>query len=365
MGQEMTSSKNIQQNRVPFHIITGFLGVGKTTAILNLLERLGEKEQIVVLINEWGQIGLDADVIGSEHPRLAVREVSGGCICCTAGAAFQQTMTDILNDLRPDRIIIEPSGVAKPGEIMDCLQSPGLSDRLDVRPVIGLVDPVRFLQPAMMKMPIYRDQVDAAAILVANRCDTADQETIQTFLQKAAAMYPPKTALHTTRFGNLPLEVLAPFETSQKHNTVPGIKSHLPAGIETSEAFTEAGWTWPAGTIFVYRKLQSFFTGLDKKASETDARVVRAKGVFHTDRGWFLMELATGSFYHREIQYRGPSRCQLIAREESSDKLQRLGDAISACRRTDQVFLKHNEEHALKENYVSTVINPEQKTSMY
>ena len=130
MGQEMTSSKNIQQNRVPFHIITGFLGVGKTTAILNLLERLGEKEQIVVLINEWGQIGLDADVIGSEHPRLAVREVSGGCICCTAGAAFQQTMTDILNDLRPDRIIIEPSGVAKPGEIMDCLQSPGLSDQI-------------------------------------------------------------------------------------------------------------------------------------------------------------------------------------------------------------------------------------------
>ncbi|MEX1303009.1 MAG: GTP-binding protein, partial [Desulfotignum sp.] len=171
MSQEKTSSQSKNQGRVPFHIISGFLGVGKTTAILNLLERLGEKEQIVVLINEWGQIGLDADVVGSEHPTLAVREISGGCICCTAGAALHQTMTEILSDFKPDRIIIEPSGVAKPGEIMDCLQSPDLADRLDIRPVIGLVDPVRFLQPAMMKMPIYRDQVDAAAILVANRCD--------------------------------------------------------------------------------------------------------------------------------------------------------------------------------------------------
>lgn len=338
MGQEMTSSKSENQGRVPFHIISGFLGVGKTTAILNLLERLGEKEQIVVLINEWGQIGLDADVVGSEHPTLAVREISGGCICCTAGAALQQTMTEILSDLNPDRIIIEPSGVAKPGEIMDCLQSPDLADRLDIRPVIGLVDPVRFLQPAMMKMPIYRDQVDAAVILVANRCDTADQETIEAFLEKASAMYPPKTAVHTTRFGKLPLEVLAPIETMQQNKTVPGIKSHMHTGLETTEEFKEAGWTWPAGTIFLYRELQSFFKALDKKASEIDLEMVRAKGVFHTDHGWFLMEFAAGSFYLREIQYRGPSRCQLITRGESSEKLQTLGDSMNTCLRTDQVF---------------------------
>jgi G3E family GTPase len=338
MGREMTFSKSTHPYRVPFHIITGFLGVGKTTAILNLLARLGKKEQIVVLINEWGQIGLDADVIGSEHPTLAVREISGGCICCTAGAALHQTMTEILNDLAPDRIIIEPSGVAKPGEIMDCLQSPGLANRLDIRPVIGLVDPVRFLQPAMMKMPIYRDQVDAAAILAANRCDTADKETINAFLEKAAALYPPKTAVHITQFGNLPLEVLAPLETTQKNKAVPGIRAHMHTDLETTEEFKKAGWTWPAGTVFVYRKLQCFFETLNKKTSESeiDATVVRAKGVFHTDKGWFLMELATGSFYQREIQYRGPSRCQLITRGDSNGKLQKSGDAIDACRKQNQ-----------------------------
>jgi len=341
MGKEMTSSKSENLGRVPFHIISGFLGVGKTTAILNLLERLGEKEQIVVLINEWGQIGLDADVVGSEHPALTVREISGGCICCTAGAALHQTMTDILTDLKPDRIIIEPSGVAKPGEIMDCLKSPDLADRLDIRPVIGLVDPVRFLQSAMMKMPIYRDQVDAAAILVANRCDTADQQTIKAFLEKASAMYPPKTAVHTTRFGKLPLEVLAPVETMQKNKAVPGIKGHMPTDLETREEYKEAGWTWPAETIFRYRELQSFFKALDKTASEIDIEMVRAKGVFHTDHGWFLMEFATGSFCHREIQYRGPSRCQLITRGESSENLQTLGDSMNTCRRTGQVFLNN------------------------
>jgi G3E family GTPase len=350
MGQEMASAKGENQGRVPFHIISGFLGVGKTTAILNLLERLGDKEQIVVLINEWGQIGLDADVVGSEHPTLAVKEISGGCICCTAAAALHQTVADVLNDLNPDRIIIEPSGVAKPGEIMDCLQSPDLADRLDMRPVIGLVDPVRFLQPAMMKMPIYHDQVDAASILVANRCDTADQETIDAFLEKAAAMYPPKKAVHTTRFGILPLEVLAPFDTAQKSKTVPGIQSHMHTGLETIEEYKETGWTWPAETIFRYRELQSFFKTLDKRASDIGAAIVRAKGVFHTDYGWFLMELATGSFHYRQIQYRGPSRCQLITRGESSEKLQTLGDSMNAFRRTDQVFSTTDEVHEIKEN---------------
>lgn len=331
MSQELTSSQSQDQRRVPFHIIAGFLGVGKTTAILNLLERLGDKEQIVVLINEWGQIGLDAEVIGSEHSRLAVREVSGGCICCTAGAALQQTMMDILNELKPDRIIIEPSGVAKPGEVMDCLQSPGLGERLDIRPVIGLVDPARFLQPSMMKMPIYRDQVDAAAILVANRCDTAGQEIIQAFLEKAADLYPVKTAVHTTRFGNLPLEVLAPFETGQENKTGSGLKLQRHTDIETREEYKEAGWTWPAEQVFSYRELQGLFKDLDKKTSEIDAEIVRAKGVFHTDYGWFLMELATGTFHQREIQYRGPSRCQLITRGESNGKLQILGDEINAC----------------------------------
>ena len=340
MSQEKTSSQSKNQGRVPFHIISGFLGVGKTTAILNLLERLGEKEQIVVLINEWGQIGLDADVVGSEHPTLAVREISGGCICCTAGAALHQTMAEILSDFKPDRIIIEPSGVAKPGEIMDCLQSPDLADRLDIRPVIGLVDPVRFLQPAMMKMPIYRDQVDAAAILVANRCDTADQETIRAFLEKASAMFPPKSAVHTTQFGKLPLEVLAPVETTQQIKTVPGIKSYMPTGLETTEEYKKAGWTWPAETVFDHRKLQSFFKALDKTASEMGLEMVRAKGVFHTDHGWFLMEFATGCFYHREIQYRGPGRCQLITRGESIERLKALGDSMNACRRKGQVFDK-------------------------
>ncbi|MCA1795290.1 MAG: hypothetical protein LC660_15730, partial [Desulfobacteraceae bacterium] len=60
----------------------------------------------------------------------------------------------------------------------------------------------------------------------------------------------------------------------------------------------------------------------------------------HTDHGWFLMEFATGSFYHRQIQYRGPSRCQLITKGESSEKLQTLGDSMNACHREEQVFNK-------------------------
>lgn len=343
MGTDTSPTKEREKQRVPLHIITGFLGVGKTTAILSLLDRLGKKERIAVLVNEWGEIGLDGDIIASRHPTLAVREVSGGCICCTAGAALVQTTLDVLENLNPNRIIIEPSGVSKPGEIVDCLTSPQLAEQLEVRPVIGLVDPERFLQPEMMKMPIYSNQVEAASILVANRCDQSDPRTITAFLEKAETLYPPKTTLYTTSFGVLPLEALEPFkkEPNKRVSVLPGIPLQPHTGKHTLDKHAQAGWTWPAQTIFNHLKLKYFFNRLVTDSTLLNSGIVRAKGVFHTDRGWFLMELATGKFHQWESQYRGQNRCQLIAQEYSTQKkslrrLEELGSEINACRSTSE-----------------------------
>lgn len=319
---------------MPLHIVTGFLGVGKTTAILNILEKLGTAERVAVVINEWGTVSIDAPVVSSRFSGLAVREVSGGCICCTLGAALDSTLEEVLEHIAPDRIIIEPSGVAKPGDIVDLLWGCPCAGRVELRPIIGLVDPVRFGQPRMMAMPIYRDQVEAAQILVANRCDVSPPESVEAFLHAAAELFPPKAALLTARFGELPLTVLelptpAGIGPIQQGSGTTLISSACEENQEVP--YREAGWIWSADRVFSLRKLETLLETLASGASVTMLKVERGKAIFHTDQGWRLMEIASGGFSQREIQYRVDNRCQLIAETLYDGDLQRLESAFNAC----------------------------------
>ncbi len=108
---------------------------------IEFADRLGKEERVVVVINEWGQIGLDGIIIASQHPTLAVREITGGCVCCRAGATLHHKMQPILSDLIPGRImLLNPTGWPSP-EKSWIAWPPQLAARLDVRPLIGLVDP--------------------------------------------------------------------------------------------------------------------------------------------------------------------------------------------------------------------------------
>ncbi len=309
---------------IPVHIITGFLGTGKTTAILDILKREGPGRRTAVLVNEWGQVSLDGPIVASEHPDLEIRDISGGCICCSAGAELDRVLAEISERIEPDRILIEPSGIAKPGEIIDLIR-PRLDDgTLEIRPVVCLVDPSRFVGSRAMELPVYRDQVESAQVLVANRSDLADPGTLNAFHEAASRLFPPKMAVYATSFGRLPPEVL---EMPSIHPAAP------PAGSAPNTSdFQEAGWTWPPETVFSESRLSRLFR--DMAGSETP--IERAKGVFHTDRGWLLLEVAGGEFHRRPTQYRAMSRCQLIAeasQEADFGTLKRAFDARGSARR--------------------------------
>ena len=109
----------------PTNIIFGFLGAGKTTAILDLLARKPDNQRWAVLVNEFGEIGIDGKIISQAgvEAGVAVKEVPGGCLCCVAGVPFQVGLTELVRSARPDRLIIEPTGLGHPKEIINTLQS--------------------------------------------------------------------------------------------------------------------------------------------------------------------------------------------------------------------------------------------------
>lgn len=111
---------------VPTNIITGFLGVGKTTAILNLMKNKPDNERWAILVNEFGEIGVDGSLVGGQHSdnqNVFIREVPGGCMCCAAGLPMQIALNQLLSEARPDRLLIEPTGLGHPKEVLEVLST--------------------------------------------------------------------------------------------------------------------------------------------------------------------------------------------------------------------------------------------------
>ncbi|MBO6225763.1 MAG: GTP-binding protein, partial [Psychrobacter sp.] len=110
---------------IPCTLVTGFLGAGKTTVINQLLASKPVDERWALLINEFGRIGIDGSLLASSQDEaidknsIAIREVSGGCICCTSQLPLQIAISRLLSDHHPQRLIIEPTGLAHPRELID------------------------------------------------------------------------------------------------------------------------------------------------------------------------------------------------------------------------------------------------------
>ena len=108
------------------NVITGFLGVGKTTAILNLLQQKPDDELWAILVNEFGEIGVDGGLLKGQAPArddVMVFEIPGGCMCCAAGLPMEMALSQLFFLASPDRLIIEPTGLGHPAEVLSVLAS--------------------------------------------------------------------------------------------------------------------------------------------------------------------------------------------------------------------------------------------------
>ena len=132
---------------VPTNLITGFLGVGKTTAVIDLLQRKQKGSRWAVLVNEYGAVSIDDALIeGSAPEGVTVKEVGGGCVCCASAPFLPVAIHFLLLEARPERLIIETTGLGHPAKLLDSLRM-SYNGRLDVRATIGIVDPHDFAKP--------------------------------------------------------------------------------------------------------------------------------------------------------------------------------------------------------------------------
>ncbi|WP_338626528.1 GTP-binding protein [Clostridium baratii] len=150
-------------------IISGFLGAGKTTLINNLLKCEEYKKDIALIENEFGDIGIDGELISSTD--MNIKEINSGCICCSVANDFYNGVIAIVEKYKPRRIIIEPSGVSKLSEIISICNKEELKDLLEIDSIITVVDGTKFNLYLTNFSEFYIDQIKNANSIFVSRKD--------------------------------------------------------------------------------------------------------------------------------------------------------------------------------------------------
>ncbi|MGX9462782.1 CobW family GTP-binding protein [Shewanella sp. A14] len=156
------------------NIITGFLGVGKTTLIKQLLANKPQNEVWAVLVNEFGEIGIDGGLLNatrsaSSSPNVVIKEVPGGCLCCAAGVPTQVAINQLIQQAKPDRLLIEPTGLGHPVEITKILQAPHFQQVIKLQTCLCLVDARKVSDSRYHNHETFIQQLQIADTVIANK----------------------------------------------------------------------------------------------------------------------------------------------------------------------------------------------------
>ena len=158
-------------------IISGFLGAGKTTFIKKLLEEAIAGEQVVLIENEFGQIGIDGGFLMNSG--IEIREMNSGCICCSLVGDFGKSLEEVLTKYQPDRVIIEPSGVGKLSDVMKAVRD--VASTLDVvlNSAVTIVDASKCKMYMKNFGEFFNNQIENAGTVVLSRTDVVDAAKVQ------------------------------------------------------------------------------------------------------------------------------------------------------------------------------------------
>ena len=158
-------------------IISGFLGAGKTTFIKKLLEEAIAGEQVVLIENEFGEIGIDGGFL--KDSGIEIREMNSGCICCSLVGDFGKSLEEVLVKYKPERVIIEPSGVGKLSDVMKAVRD--VSSDLDVilNSAVTIVDAAKCKMYMKNFGEFFNNQIENAGTIVLSRTDVADAKKVQ------------------------------------------------------------------------------------------------------------------------------------------------------------------------------------------
>jgi len=290
---------------IPAWLIAGPLGAGKTSLLRALLAQRPAGEQWAILINEFGQLGVDAALLGPQAEGVQLAEIPGGCICCVNGLPLQVGLTRLLRRARPQRLFIELSGLGHPQPLLKQLTQPPWDKVLRLQPLLMVVD-----GPALLSgQPLPESQQDVlpqAGLLLINKAETLDPAQRRQLQQRLPAL-PALFCSHSQiALGQLPD---SPAQTTSRSPTalpliLPAVQTQPASDWQQLSSAESLAWRIAAGHCFSQARLNDWLGS---------SGWLRAKAVVHTDQGWQSLNALPGSgLPWQPLAAREDSRIELL-----------------------------------------------------
>ena len=287
-------------------LVYGFLGAGKTTFLRRLIPSFLKLGRTAVLVNEFGHENIDGTVLRSTD--LQVRELTGGCICCEVRGDLIAALAQIGREVRPDRLVIEPTGLAAPQMLGHILAMPSIREVAKVDSVVTVVDATRYGVARQAFGDFYVEQIRMADVLLINKADVATAEETETARDAARTLNPDAALAVTTRAAMDPDIVLAAIATDRTESTLDEPTRTHGEQQELSTLGLEHATIRPPE--LTRAQLDGWLNAL---AHGDFGDIVRAKGFARLDNTTALVDVVMGAVEVRSFNP-VPARIEIIGR---------------------------------------------------
>jgi G3E family GTPase len=261
------------------HVICGFLGSGKTTLMRRVLMERAGRERLAVIVNELGEVGIDGAIL--EGHNVSMIEITSGCFCCTLKGSLLSAVEELRDQAGVERIVIEASGVAHPGELVEVLADPAVASAIELGPIITVVDAPKFPILRRVLGKFYTTQVERGDVVLLNKMDLAKPGQLEA-VQREVAGLNPRAAVIVTERCEVELSMVLDGRNGGMEPSAldQGLASPAPAASFVSFVLV-------AGFDADRAKVERFFGGLP-------ANVVRAKGFVTIEGEPRLVQFSAG-----------------------------------------------------------------------
>ena len=329
---------------VKIDIISGFLGAGKTTLIKKLLKEGFQNEQVVLIENEFGEIGIDGGFL--KEAGIEIREMNSGCICCSLVGDFGASLKEVVEKYNPDRIIIEPSGVGKLSDVIKAVQ--GVQKEVDIalNSYTTVVDAKKCRMYMRNFGEFFNNQVEYAGAIIMSRTDIVDEkkaqeamELLRSINKKAAIITTPIEKLSGEKLVEVMEHPVSLEEEMMEEEVCPEcghVHEHHHEHHHHDEHECGCGYdhhhhhadevftSWGKETIRKYTKEE--LTGIldSLSGSEEYGVILRAKGMLPCDGTWIYFDMVPEETEIREGAPEYTGRLCVIGSKLNEEKLAQL-----------------------------------------